>query len=89
MAGSVEDQNLAQLSAEALIAEEKKRKSAAMLHAFIIGLAVGIAVYSTVKNGFGILTFFPVLFMWSSNRASNKLKIVRAELKARSLETNK
>ena len=85
MANAVEDQNLSELNVEELMAEGKKRKSALTLHAFIIGLAVGIAVYSTVKNGFGFFAFFPLLFIISGIRASNKLKSVRAELKSRTL----
>ena len=85
MANAVENQNLSELNVEELMAEEKKRKSALTLHAFIIGLAVGIAVYSTVKNGFGFFAFFPLLFIISGHRASNKLKSVRAELKSRTL----
>ena len=85
MASPVEDQNLAQLNVEGLMAEEKKRKSALTFHAFLIGLTVGIAVYSTVKHGFGFFALFPLLFILSGNRASNKLKSVRAEIKSRGL----
>ena len=85
MASPVEEQNLSELNVEELMAEEKKRKSALTLHAFLTGLAVGIAVYSTFKNGFGFLAFFPLLFIISGHRASNKLKSVRAELKSRTL----
>ena len=85
MADFVKDQDLAQLNVEELMAEEKKRKSALTLHAFLIGLAVGIAVYSTVKHGLGLFTFFPLLYIVFGNRASNKKKSVRAELKSRTL----
>ena len=85
MASPVEEQNLSELNVEELMAEEKKRKSALTFHAFLIGLAVGIAVYSTVKHGLGFFTFFPLLFIISGNRASNKLKSVRAEIKSRGL----
>ena len=85
MANPEKERNLSELNVEKLMAEEEKRKSALTLHAFIIGLAVGIAVYSTVKNGFGFFAFFPLLFIISGHRASNKLKSVRAELKSRNL----
>ena len=68
-----------------LMAEEKKRKSALTFHAILTGLAMGIAVYSTIKHGFGFFAFFPWIFIISGNRASNKLKSVRAELKSRNL----
>ena len=85
MANAVEDPNLSELNVQELMAEEKKRKSALTLHAFLIGLAVGIAVYSTVKHGLGLFTSFPLLYIVFSIRASNKLKSVRAELKSRTL----
>ena len=85
MANPVENQNLSELNVQELLEEEKKQKSALTFHAFLIGLAVGIAVYSTVKHGFGFFAFFPLLFIASGNRASNKLKSVRAELKSRDL----
>ena len=83
MASPVEKQNLSELNVEGLMAEEKKRKNALTFHAFLTGLAVGIAVYSTVKHGFGFFSYFPWIFITSGNRASNKLKSVRAELKLR------
>ena len=85
MASLVEERNMSELNVQELMAEEKKRKSALTLHAFLIGIAVGIAVYSTVKHGLGLFTFFPLLYIVFGNRASNKLKSVRAELKSRTL----
>ena len=85
MASPAEEQNLSELNVEELMAEEKKRKNALAFHAFLIALAVGIAVYSTVKHGFGFFAFFPWIFIISGNRASNKLRSVRAELKSGNL----
>ena len=50
MASPVEERNMSELNVQELMAEEKKRKSALTLHAFLIGIAVGIAVYSTVSS---------------------------------------
>jgi hypothetical protein len=37
-------------------------KSTQFINAVLFGVMIGVATYSTVKNGFGILTFFPLLF---------------------------
>ena len=59
MAIPVEEQNLSELNVEGLMAEGKKRRNALTFHAFLIALAVGIAVYSTVKHEFGFFAFSP------------------------------
>ena len=59
MASPAEEQNLSELNVEGLMAEEKKRRNALTFHAFLTGLAVGIAVYSTVEHGFGFFAFSP------------------------------
>lgn len=59
MASPAEEQNLSELNVEELTAAEKKRKSALTFRAFLVGLAVGIAVYSTVKHGFDFFAFSP------------------------------
>lgn len=52
-----------ELSNEALLQEAKKSKSAKMYDAAIIGFLIGVAVYSTVKNGWGLLSFLPLVYI--------------------------
>lgn len=42
--------------------------------AVIFGFLVGIAIYSSVKNGFGLLTFLPLVYVpiAAKNKAKNK-----------------
>ncbi|RYD81424.1 MAG: hypothetical protein EOP53_06425 [Sphingobacteriales bacterium] len=82
----MKENELSSLSDEALIAEHKKMKSANTAHAFLIGLLVGIAIYSVIRNGVGFFTFFPLFFalMLASNR--KKIKPVEEELKSRNLK---
>lgn len=51
-----------ELTDQELFDEAKKMKSTSIVHAVLFGVIVGIATYSTVKNGFGILTFFLCFF---------------------------
>lgn len=63
-----------ELTDQELILELKKIKSSLIVNAVLFGVMIGIATYSTVKNGFGILTFFPLFFvpMALKNRAYKK-----------------
>ena len=48
-------EELAALTDQELLQEAKKIKSANLTDAIIIGVLIGIAIYSTVKNGVGLL----------------------------------
>ncbi|WPR76210.1 FUSC family protein [Algoriphagus sp. NG3] len=64
--------NLAALTDEELLAEAKKSKTTKIYDAVIFGVLIGIAIYSTVSNGFGLLTFLPVIYLPIA--AKNKLR---------------
>ncbi|WP_310379220.1 FUSC family protein [Flavobacterium sp.] len=55
--------DLTQLTNEELLEEAKKRKSAFNALKFIIGLLVGVSIYITIKNGFGVFTVLPIVFV--------------------------
>lgn len=65
---------LAQLTEEELLKKAKKMKSTKLYDAVIFGFLVGIAIYSSVKNGFGLLTFLPLAYLpiAGKNRANSK-----------------
>ena len=77
--------NPAELTDEELIFEFKRIKSTLIVNAVLFGVMIGIATYSTVKNGLGILTFFPLFFipMGIKNRAHKKA--LEKQLKERNL----
>lgn len=54
--------NLTELTDEELLQEAKKIKSSTIFDALIFGVLIGIAIYSSVKNGFGLLTFLPIIY---------------------------
>ncbi|WP_410222313.1 hypothetical protein [Pedobacter sp.] len=76
---------LAGLTDEELIQRAKKIKSSKIFDAAIIGLLIGVSFYSTIKNGFGLLTFLPVVYIpvAAKNKAINKE--LEALLKERNL----
>ena len=77
---------LSTLTDEQLLAERKKMKSNAILHGVLIGMLIGIAVYSTVKNGFGFFTLFPLFFVFILFRNIKKEEAFKKELKNRDLK---
>lgn len=76
----------AEFTDQELLEETKKNKSGSIINAVLFGVMVGVATYSTVNNGLGILTFFPLLFipMLTKNRA--RQKALDQEIKNRNLK---
>ncbi|MEM8521517.1 hypothetical protein RCH19_001509 [Flavobacterium sp. PL12] len=58
------DNRLSKNNNEDLINEKKNVNSTTILNAVLIGLLVGISIYSTAKNGLGFFTFFPLFFVY-------------------------
>jgi predicted permease len=83
-------ENLTELSTEELLQKLKKIKTNKIIDATIIGLAVGVVVYSAVKNGFGVFTFFPLVlvFIIARNSKNNTIleKEVQQEIASRNLQ---
>jgi hypothetical protein len=70
----MKQKELAELTNEELLQEAKKIKSSNIFDAAIFGFLIGVAVYSAVKNGFGLLTFLPLIYIpiAAKNKARNK-----------------
>lgn len=77
------DNNIDNQSKEALLLEQKKNKKTKIITAFLMGLLLGIAVYSSVKNGIGFFTFFPLLFVYLLYKNSMKTNEREKEINAR------
>lgn len=71
------------MTLEELVSEEKKLKSHKTVTAVLIGVLIGIAVWSATHKG-GILTFLLLFFaMLIGYRAAQKLKSIQAEISSR------
>lgn len=81
----MEQKELANLTNEELLQEKKKLKSSNIIHAFLIGTFIGVAVYSAVKNGFGFFTFFPLFFVYLLLKNEKKSKALNEQLESRNL----
>lgn len=76
----------AELTDQELLAQAKKTKTTAFFDALIFGMLAGIAAYGSVKNGFGILTFLPLVYIPIATRNKAKGRAIENELKARNLK---
>ena len=83
-------ENLTELSDQELLQKIKKIKTTKIIDATIIGITIGIAIYSAVKNGFEFFTFFPLILAYIivRNSTNNKIleKEIQKELKSRNLK---
>jgi hypothetical protein len=79
----------AELTNEELALQAKKSKSAYILDAVIIGFLVGIAVYSAVRNGVGLLTFLPLVYLPIAARNRAKHSELKKRLQERGLHQEK
>ncbi len=76
---------LSEMTNEELLLEGKKIKSSNIINAVLFGVMIGIAAYSTIKNGLGILTFFPLLLIQMLLKNNARKKAFESELKERNL----
>lgn len=76
------------LSDNELLRVYKKRKSDRMINAILIGLFIGISVYSFVKNGLGFWGFFPLLFAFLLFIKKDDFKMIEDEVKSRKFLKN-
>lgn len=76
---------LSEMTTEELLLEGKKIKSSNIINAVLFGVMIGIAAYSTIKNGLGILTFFPLLLIQMLLKNNARKKAFETELKERNL----
>lgn len=60
----MEPKKLTDLTDQELLQEAKKRKSAGIMNAVLIGFLVGIIFYSVVKNTVGFFTLIPLFLAY-------------------------
>lgn len=82
----MEQKTLAALSDNELLQAAKQHKPTKIYDAAFIGVLIGIAIYSTVKNGFGLLTFLPLVYMPIAAKNKTKSKTLEKLLKERNLK---
>ncbi|UTW65488.1 FUSC family protein [bacterium SCSIO 12643] len=76
---------LTELSDEELLQEAQKMKPTGIYDALIIGLLIGVSLYSIYKNGLGLLTLLPLVYIPIATKNKLKVKEINDLLKERNL----
>ena len=74
-----------ELTNEELLQEAKRLRPTKIMDAVLIGVLIGIATSSTVRNRLGLLTFLPLVYLPIAARNRVKLGKVETLLKERGL----
>lgn len=77
------ENDLKKITEQELLEKKKKAKSNQIISAVLIGVLIGIAAYSTYKNGLGFFTFLPLVFVFLLVKSTSHLKNIEQELKNR------
>ncbi|QVY66568.1 hypothetical protein [Polaribacter sp. Q13] len=76
----MEHKILLEWSDEELLQKIKNLKSSKIIDATLIGLTIGIFIYSVVNNGFGFSTFFPLIIGYLIIKSSKNNKVLEKEI---------
>jgi hypothetical protein len=79
------DNDIKELNDEALLKQAEKMKSTKLYDSTIIGFLVGVAIYSTFANGFGLLTFLPLVYLPIAGKNQKKRSDLKNQLADRGL----
>ncbi|NEN22369.1 FUSC family protein [Cryomorpha ignava] len=77
---------LLELTDQELLLEAKNSKRTKVYDAVIFGVLIGIAIYSSIKNGFGLLTFLPLVYIPIAAKNKTKNTALESLLKERNLK---
>lgn len=81
----MEKKDFTDLTNEELLKEKGKIQHNKIVNATIIGICVGIFIFSAVNNGFRFFTFFPLILTYPFIQNGKKTKVLAEELKSRNL----
>lgn len=71
------------LTNDELVEEQKKIQYNKIVNASLVGLCVGITIYSAVTKGFVFFTLFPLILTYPFIKNGKKIKALELELKSR------
>jgi len=77
---------LEKLFNDELLVKKKKARTYYLVSAGLICAFIGVAMYSAIKNGGGVFTFFPLAFVFLLLKSGQNYKGVEREVKQCSLK---
>ena len=77
---------LSELSDEELLEEAKKMKSTHTMNAVLIGVMIGVIIFSIWKNTVGLFTLIPLFFAFKIFNKPNNNKALEQLLRERNLQ---
>ena len=77
---------LANLTDDELLAKAKKMKSNEIMSALVIGIMIGVVIWSVVQNTVGIFTLVPLYFIYKMVSNPNEHAQLKEVLKERGLK---
>jgi|JI9StandDraft_1071089.scaffolds.fasta_scaffold01431_13 hypothetical protein len=81
------EKELSELNDQELLEKKRKFKSNEILNAVILGVLVGISIYSAATEGFGLFTVLPLVFVglavnsWNKNKKALEKELISRNLK--------
>ncbi|PKP07830.1 MAG: FUSC family protein [Bacteroidetes bacterium HGW-Bacteroidetes-3] len=81
----MKQKELSELTDQELLQEAKKMKSNSITNAVLIGVMIGIVIYSIVKNSLGFFTLIPLYFAFRFFNNSKEKAALEKLLKERNL----
>lgn len=79
-------EQLSKLTDQELLDEAKKANSNAFMHALLIGIMIGVVIWSVAKNTVGLFTLIPLFFAYKLLNGSKNNEALKAVLKERNLK---
>ncbi|WP_426480154.1 hypothetical protein [Chryseobacterium sp. R2ACT005] len=81
------EKDLSQLTNQELIGKKRAIETRNTVNAVILGVLAGIAIYSTITHGLGLMTFLPIIFAFFVANSWNKdKKALKKEIEFRNLK---
>ncbi|MBL4746829.1 MAG: hypothetical protein JKY08_10730 [Flavobacteriaceae bacterium] len=81
----MKEKEVFELTDEELLEKAKTSKQKNLFDAVLIGVLIGISLYSIYTNGFGLLTFIPLIYIPIAVRNNAEIKELKKLLKERNL----
>lgn len=82
----MKQQDLSALTDQELLDKAKRMKYNPVVNALLIGVMIGVIVYSILKSTIGLLTLIPLVFIFKLVNKGEEKKAIEKELTARNLK---